>query len=203
MMKNRRGLSFIVIGILLIIGAMVLTGYNYIQEYRAGKAAQSIVAELEEEIPEQENQPSSDGSVPDYILHPEMEMPVMEKDGQDYIGTLEIPALDLKLPVISQWSYPSLRIAPCRYTGSAYLSNMVIAAHNYKTHFGRLRELQLGDEIRFTDVDGNEFLYSVEELEILSPTAVEEMTDSEWDLTLFTCTIGGKTRVTVRCSEQE
>jgi sortase A len=80
---------------------------------------------------------------------------------------------------------------------------MVIAAHNYKTHFGRLRELQLGDEIQFTDVDGNKFLYTVEELEILSPTAVEEMTDSGWALTLFTCTIGGKTRVAVRCSEQE
>ena len=35
-------------------------------------------------------------------------------------------------------------------------------------------------------------------LEILQPTAVEEMTAGEFDLTLFTCTYGGKSRVTVR-----
>ena len=31
------------------------------------------------------------------------------------------------------------------------------------------------------------------------PTSVQEMTDGDWDLTLFTCTVGGKSRVTVRC----
>ena len=51
------------------------------------------------------------------------------------IGILEIPALDLNL-VISSWSYSSLRLAPCRYSGSAYKGDLVIAAHNYQSHFG-------------------------------------------------------------------
>jgi sortase A len=38
-------------------------------------------------------------------------------------------------------------------------------------------------------------------LEILRPTAVEEMISGDWDLTLFTCTIGGATRVTIRCEK--
>ena len=37
------------------------------------------------------------------------------------------------------------------------------------------------------------------ELETLSPFAIEEMTGGNWDLTLFTCTVGGQYRVTVRC----
>lgn len=41
--------------------------------------------------------------------------------------------------------------------------------------------------------------YEVAEIEILSPDAVEEMTEDDGDLTLFTCTLGGGSRVTVRC----
>ena len=76
---------------------------------------------------------------------------------------------------------------------------MVIAVHNYKAHFGKLKELRIGDRLSFTDADGNIFYYEVGETEILAPDATEEMTDSDWDLTLFTCTLGGKNRVAVRC----
>lgn len=107
-----------------------------------------------------------------------------------------------ELPVISSWDYPGLRIVPCRYTGSAYTDDLVIAAHNYASHFGRLRELSQGDSIRFTDTDGNVFDYVVSELEILEPYAVSQMTEGDWDLTLFTCTPGGQYRVTLRCNRK-
>ena len=69
----------------------------------------------------------------------------------------------------------------------------------YFSHFGHLKDLSQGDEITFTDVDGNMFGYEVIELETLSPFAIEEMTGGNWDLTLFTCTVGGQYRVTARC----
>ena len=53
----------------------------------------------------------------------------------------------------------------------------------------------------FTDMDGNEFVYSVLEIETLTPYSVQQMTTGDWDLTLFTCTIGGTSRVTVRCEK--
>jgi len=137
--------------------------------------------------------------IPDYILNPDMKMPVVRHDGQDYIGILEIPAIDLKIPVISEWNYPRLRIAPCRYAGSAYTGNLVISAHNYATHFGGLKKLYEGAAVIFTDADGNRFNYRVGGIETLGPRAVEEMVDSGWDLSLFTCTPGGSYRVTVRC----
>lgn len=39
------------------------------------------------------------------------------------------------------------------------------------------------------------------EIQILQPGDVEEMLSGGWALTLFTCTLGGRTRVTVRCEE--
>ena len=126
-------------------------------------------------------------------------MPTVSFDGNDYIGRVDIPSLGLSLPVISEWSYPRLKIAPCRYTGSAYLDNLIIAAHNYSSYFGNLNRLNTGDTVTFTDVDGNQFTYAVSLIEDLPGTAIEEMQAGEWDLTLFTCTLGGRSRVTVRC----
>jgi sortase A len=144
-----------------------------------------------------------ENEIPDYILNPQMDMPEQEIDGHKYIGSLEVPACSLTLPVISQWSYPELKIAPCRYKGSAYLDNMIIAAHNYPSHFGNLKNLQPMDAIVFTDIDGNSFRYQVVEKEVLKSTAIEEMEAGEWDLTLFTCTIGGADRITIRCEKTE
>lgn len=139
--------------------------------------------------------------IPDYILNPKMEMPVIRLEDEEYIGWLEIPALGLKLPVMSEWTYPRLKKSPCRYTGTAYQDNLVISAHNYERHFGRLKELDEGARIFFTDADGNRFSYEVVLTETLKPTAIRDMTSGEFDLTLFTCTVGGRSRVTVRCEK--
>ena len=120
-------------------------------------------------------------------------------DGYAYIGYLSIPSLGLELPVMSEWDYTRLKIAPCRYAGSVKTDNLVIAAHNYRRHFGPIKKLAIGDEVYFTDVDGIVFCYEVVEMVTLSPTAVEEMSAGDYDLTLFTCTYGGQSRVTVRC----
>lgn len=126
-------------------------------------------------------------------------MPTIEIDGNLYIGILEIPPLDLKLPVINSWSYEALRTAPCRYAGSVYQNNLVIAAHNYNAHFGSLSYLVPGDSVIVTDVNGNTFFFEVAEIQKLTPTALENALTDGWDLTLFTCTIGGQARLTVRC----
>ena len=141
--------------------------------------------------------------IPDYLLNPDMEMPVENIDGIDYIGVLRIPTLELELPIISEWSYQKLKIAPCRYSGSAYQDDLIIAAHNYNSHFGNLKNLREGDTATFTDMDGNVFTYEMVELEILQPTDIEGMESGEWDLTLFTCTIGGSSRVTARFERVE
>ena len=138
--------------------------------------------------------------IPYFVKNPGMEMPVTEVDGRYYIGYLSIPSLELELPVMTDWSYPDLRVAPCRYSGSVYSKDIVIAGHNYERHFGRLDRLTVGSEVRFTDADGNIFVYVIERMDVLAPTAVMEMTSGEWDLTLFTCTYGGTNREAVRCT---
>lgn len=194
----KKGTRCIGVGLLLIAAALFLTGYNLWDDHRAGEDANAALEQLVPLI-EDDPIPLDEIEYPDYILNPNMEMPVKNIDGADYIGVISIPAIDRELPVFSEWNYTNLKTAPCRYVGSAYLDNMVICAHNYHIHFGSLKYLSYGDTVTFTDIDGNVFIYKVIEVEILQPTAIEEMTTSDCDLTLFTCTIGGATRVTVRC----
>ena len=199
-MKANRGTILMTIGLLLLAAALFLAGYNIWDEHRAEGSAQQVLDQLVSETPQPEP-PAPEEPTPEYILHPEMDMPTVEIDGSRYIGRVTIPALGLELPVMSQWSYPNLKIAPCRYQGSAYTGDLIIAGHNYRPHFGPLKNLGVGDAVLFTDADGNQFRYTVAQVETLAKTAVEEMAAGDWDLTLFTCTLGGQTRVTVRCVE--
>lgn len=192
-MSKRRGATVLIsIGCLCLFAALALGGYNLWDDYRAKQAVTGILDQIPKKEPE---------SLPDYILNPDMEMPTKEIDGYLYIGRVSIPALDLELPVMDAWDYTRMKIAPCRYAGTAYLPGFVICGHNYTSHFGRLKNLVPGDRVTFTDMDGNLFSYEVAAMETLSPAAVEEMKSGEWDLTLFSCTVGGQARVTVRCRQ--
>ena len=203
--KNQIGKIFTITGLLLFAAALALSVYNLWDGYRAEQSREKLLEEYRDNISDKgEKTEESDGQIPDYQLNPEMEMPEItleDLDGAACIGVLEIPKIDLKLPVLSEWSYPLLKKAPCRYSGSAYLDNLVIAAHNYRTHFGKLKELETGDEVIFTDAAGNQFEYKVAAVEALTPQSVEDMTSGEWALSLFTCTLDGKNRVTVRCEK--
>ena len=220
MKRKRKGTVFMALGLVLVIAAFALTAYNIRSERQASASSSLALDQLWAQIPEviaptPTPDPGQTGSapdgdfpfssapeepvIPDHVLNPDMEMPEQTVNGQAYIGVLDIPALKLTLPIISQWSYPALKISPCRYAGSAYSGGLVIAGHNYRAHFAELKKLPSGSLVTFTDVDGNLFTYEVVLIETLAPTAVEEMTGGGWDLSLFTCTANGLYRTTVRC----
>lgn len=206
MTRRTAGVICMVLGGALLLGAAGLLSENRREESRAGEESAQVMVRLRQEM-EQAALPEETRTEPEQSPEAEetplpdpagREMPTLEIDGQTYNGYLELPTLGLSLPVMSEWSYPKLRIAPCRYWGSAYDDSLVILAHNYDRHFGRLQELATGDPVQFIDADGVIYQYTVEKQEILEKPDVEKMVDSGYDLTLFTCTYGGRHRVTVR-----
>lgn len=200
-MKNKIGIFCMVLGAGLVAAALSLLLWNRQEDRAAGKAAASILPQVISQI--EAPAMDSEGFEPSYPDPYDPAMAEVEIEGRVYIGYLSIPAIELELPVIAQWDYASLKIAPCRYAGSAKTDDLVLCAHNYDKHFGRLQNLDPGDAVYFTDMDGVVFAYEVAGVEILEPTAIKEMTAGVYDLTLFTCTYGGESRVTVRCSKAE
>lgn len=204
-MKTKLGIALMVLGSVLVASALGLFLYNNQEQQQAAEAVDALMPQIVEAIKERQEASAGEMSVvPEiYIQKQEKSMSVVEMNGYGYIGFVAIPALELELPVMADWSYPRLKISPCRYTGNMYADDLVIMAHNYASHFGGLQELRMGDMVTFTDMDGETVRYAVVAVDILMPTAVEEMSAGDYDLTLFTCTYGGKSRVTVRCDRLE
>ena len=204
-MRRVVGVCCIILGICCLITSVGFIVYNYWEEENAQNASKNILQDVQKNILDNTRKESVLGeSTQDESEEKNVDIPqemLTEKVGDyDCIGVLSIPVLELELPVLTDWSYAKLKIAPCHYFGSYYEKDFVIAAHNYQSHFGRLSELQPNDLILFTDISGTSYCYEVVLLETLPGNATEEMITSGFDLSLYTCTPGGANRVTVRCN---
>ena len=218
--RRRKGSFCITLGVLLIAAALLLIVYNLWDSGRAKEASGDILEKMEAAMTDDR------WALPGYI-DPDGEMPTLDVDGYAYIGILEIPSLGLRLPVMDQWDYDRLRYSPCRYSGSYYSQDLVICAHNFASHFGPIRNVDMGADVYLITVKGQVLHYQVANRETMKPKAIEEMTGNtqagnaqasniqggntqngnsqsgniqeEWALTLFTCNLGGQTRCAVRC----
>lgn len=204
-MPKKAGIAIVTLGAVLILSALLLFLYNRHQDTLAGREAESLLSDVESLIENRATEPPAEieteinptGQTEEPTIAPEL--PVVMVNGYEYVGYLEIPLLERKLPVMAEWDYDKLEISPCRQLGSSRTDDLVIAAHNYSTHFGRLKELSEGDTVVFTDMDGIVNTYSVEKIEDLDPYDVDTVLNSDYDLVLYTCTVGAKARVTVFC----
>ena len=191
-MPKKSGVILISLGAVLILAALLLLLYNRSEDRRAGQEAESLLEDVRSTMaanadPEPQEEPA-------------------EEITYDYAGVIAIPDLSLELPVIDRWSYDRLKVAPCRQSGAAPDGDLVIAAHNYKSHFGYLDRLQPGASVIFTDMEGTVYRYAVEEIRRLEPEDAEDVSSvfsSEYPLVLYTCTPGGKARVAVFCQWAE
>lgn len=202
-MRSKIGITLMVLGTVLILGALSLVLYNHNEAARAAEASQKVMPELVQQIQERYQNSTDENSthtIPNYY---DPTMTEVEIDGFAYVGYLYIPSLELELPVMSTCDETRLQYAPCRYSGSTKTDDLVIAAHNYYGHFANLYQLETGAEVIFTDMDGVVSKYDVIAIDTLQPTDVAEMVAGDYDLTLFTCTFGGQSRVTVRCDYQK
>lgn len=196
---------------LLLVAALLLFLHNEAEDRQAGESARTAVDKLH--LLMGENTPGAPdptaGMEPgpteptEETVPPPTELTVVSIDGNDYIGYLSIPEFELELPVMADWSMEKLQLAPCLQYGSPLTDDAVIAGHNFKQHFRALHDIQVGEHLSFTDMSGYTIEYQVVEVETINPTNVYEVINSQYDLILYTCTIGGVSRVTVRCNRVE
>ncbi len=211
---RKAGIALIFFGFVLLIGSALLLIHNFREDEQAGVAAGEQLSLLVEQIRVQKEEMQIPTASPEEEealfneLQPtpdteekELVMDEIQVDGKGYIGYISFPTLELDLPVMSNWTVEKLYSAPCHYFGTVQEENLVIMAHNYSRHFGRITELRSGDPVYFINCFGEAFFYEVEFQEILPSNCIPQLTSGEFDLTLFTCTYGGANRITVRCNE--
>lgn len=183
-MKNNKWIILIIIGVLLICSSIGLLLYNKYIDNQAGIKSREIYEKLHDTM---NGNKDVDGSEK-----------IINIDGNAYIGVISIPVLDLELPVMSECDEKKMKIAPCKYYGDVNTNDLVICAHSYKNLFRNIKNLNQGDKVIITDISNQAYVYEVEVIEILAPENVKEMIESEFDLTLYTCTNDNLNRITVR-----
>lgn len=197
-MKKIRGILCIAVGLVLVVcGTVLFAKYDRIAS-EAGQSAQKLLHDLVSEVYVNRPAPVAPETSGNSET-PNKQMVQTTLNGYDLIGILSVEEAGLELPILASWDYDLLQIAPCRYSGSIYNGNLILLAHNYDEHFGKLDLLEAGDRVVFLDIEGIEHAFSVVSTEILEPTQIEKLSSSPYPLTLFTCTPGGYSRLVVYC----
>ena len=205
MIKKRVGIAFLVTGAALLIAALLLFLYNEREDAQAGEASGEALSAIQEAIAEKNQPPrlelseEEETEATEETISEPTELTIVNIDGNDYIGYISIPAFELELPIMADWSMEKLQTAPCLQYGSPLTNDAVIAGHNYKQHFRALHEIEAGETVTFTDMNGYCIEYAVQEVKTIDPRSVYEVIGSEYDLILYTCTIGGQSRVIACC----
>lgn len=202
-MRSKKGYIILIAGLLCITAALALFVHNKLESHKAEESSRRVVASFEQNLGAEAKEEASQDFPND---NPDRQMPVVTIEGDNYVGILTIPSLDLELPVMAYLDYDALQVSPCLYSGSVYRNDMVIGAHNYDSHFGSISSIGLGAGVSFTDAENNKYYYDVINIETLRPDQKEELTEkkneNDWDLSMFTCNFSGSERVTVRCKRK-
>lgn len=211
------------LGALILLGALALFLKNTGEDKQAEKSAELYLPKVLQQISENagiETQPlptqsenteasneledaqreetSKDTEIPADPDYYSTEMTVVMIDGHGFVGYVSLPKLGIELPVLSELDEAGMKLSPCRFCGSAKTEDLVIGAHNYTRHFGKLSLMKTGDQVHLTDMDGKLWSYELVTMEILDADDLEELTKGEYPLTLFTCTYDGTRRIVLR-----
>lgn len=210
--RQKRGCLLVLLGLSLVFTAMGLHLVKERQDALAGENAQVLLQYLdlsrntpsEPASPTQPGAPEADKSAgtPDETFPEEPDIPIKNYMGYNMIGTIEIPSLEINLPVLYDWSYDLLEVAPCRYSGSAAGDDFIVMGHNYNSHFTPLHWIDMGADVVFTDAVGKTYFYQVADIIRVHKNEAEKLASS-YPLSLFTCTDSGQKRIVVRCEKTE
>ena len=125
------------------------------------------------------------------------------------VGTIEIPATNLKYPVLENASKSAMEVAVGIYDGPGLnkVGNTTIAGHNYRngTFFSNNKKLVEGDKIYITDTSGEKVTYIIYKTYTTSPEDSDYLgrdTGGKREISLTTCTDDSQSRLIIWAKEQ-
>lgn len=131
-----------------------------------------------------------------------------EIKGYKVIGKLAIPSIELNTYILNETNEKTLNVSVTKIAGPKInkVGNFCITGHNYlkDNMFGKLKKVNINDNIVLTDTFGREQEYVVYDKFEISPDDVSilnQNTNNKKEVTLITCTIGALKRLVVKAIE--
>lgn len=130
---------------------------------------------------------------------------VTEYNGFKTIGKIEIPQTGVNIPILNQVTVEGMKNAPCLLYATGELNkngNNLIVGHNYRngTIFSNNKNLNLGDKIYITTLDGNRVEYTIYNKFITTAEDVSYIkrdTNNKPEITLSCCTDDDEYRIII------
>lgn len=184
---------FVFCGAVLVFCSMAIMLILQISTNNAQKRMDDMVAQIERVLP------SESIGVTDNFSS--MQMPSFELDGKNIIAVLQIPDLNVKLPIGSSWNKRKLTSFPQRFSGTVYDGSLVIGGCDREGQFDCLKKMDVGNTVTVTDMTGAKFSYTVDYIERKKSAKAEILNDGEYDLSLFVRESYSTDYIIVRCKQ--
>ena len=179
------GICLVVISFALIVGLQIRTQIG-------ANESQKAVTRMNELLPERTV------GVPGIYSNPNM--PILEINDIDYVALMEIPSLNLTLPIANAWNSQKLHNSPARFYGSCYDNSLVIGGADNAYQFSFCDKIDNGTVIIVTDMTGTQFSYTVSRVDRSKSAESNWLVSRDYDLTLFCRDTYSMEYVAVRCS---
>jgi len=181
---QKLGFALVLLSFVILVGSELLAVSNR-------SATRNLTEQIRSGLAER-----TQGNPLDYT---DARMPVLQLEGEDFSGLIEVPAFGVALPLGSSWNSHKLNSYPCCFWGSVYDNSLIVGGSGQKDQFAFCRSLDLGDKIRITDMTGVQFSYEVTRIDRRKHADMETFLESEGHLTLFAKDEQSLDYIIVRC----
>lgn len=214
----------LIIAVVAIVGIVGIIGYRVYNAYYIDSGATQAATQFEQVIQNNQVTPSNDNTlnsnkvditgidadVPSNIINSTTVQQTTKYKGFDVVGTIQIPTINLKYPILEKLSTTSLKTSVVlMYTAQGLNNegNSVIIGHNYRngTMFSNVDKLKNGDIIYITDLTGRKLKYKIYSVFRASGSESEYITrntNGKREISLSTCTDDSKARTIVLAREE-
>lgn len=208
----------LIIAIIAIIGIIIFIGYSIYKKFYTEKGAEEAVAQFES-IAGTNNNNVTDNSVKqdlsaigdgaDNTTGSGTTAVKTTYKGFNVVGTIQIPKINLKYPILEKVTKKSLETSVAFLYGPGLneVGNNVIIGHNYRngTMFSNVKKLENGNSIYITDLTGRKVKYVIYKIYRASGDDASYMTrntNGKREISLSTCTDDSKARTIVLAREE-
>ena len=133
-----------------------------------------------------------------------------EINGYKVIGIIKIPKINLEYPILETTTVETLSLSITKFWGKEIneIGNVTLAGHNNLSGvmFGKIKKLKVGDVIELTDVKNITLKYEIFKTYVIDPNDISCILPEQEgtrEITLITCTTGGKNRYIVKARQIE
>ena len=181
--------------IIAIIIVSVIVGIKYIKEYSSEAETKEVIASINEKL----NDTNKKGVIKEIDE---------QIKGYKVVGIIKIPKVKLEYPILEITTEETLNLSITKFWGNEIneIGNVTLAGHNNLSGvmFGKIKKLENGDIIELTDIQNTTLKYEVFKTYIIDPNDISCILPEKEDVrevTLITCTTGGKERFIVKARE--